>query len=75
MADRTLDVRGEVCPMPVLRTKKVLEGMHAGETLEVIVDYPPSKENVRRFALSEGNEIVEIKQEGDVAKILIRKKA
>jgi len=74
MADKTLDVCGEVCPMPVLRTKRALEEMKAGETLEVIVDYPPSKENVRRFALSEGNEVLEIKEEGNLIKILIRKR-
>jgi len=74
MADKTLDVCGEVCPMPVLRTKRALEEMKAGETLEVIVDYPPSKENVRRLALSEGNEVLEIKEEGNLIKILIRKR-
>ena len=74
MADKTLDVCGEVCPMPVLRTKRALEEMRAGETLEVIVDYPPSKENVRRLALSEGNEVLEIKEEGNLIKILIRKR-
>mgnify|MGYP000114837442 FL=1 len=74
MVDKTLDVCGEVCPMPVLRTKRALEEMKAGETLEVIVDYPPSKENVRRFALSEGNEVLEIKEEGNLIKILIRKR-
>ena len=74
MADKTLDVCGEVCPMPVLRTKRALEEMKAGETLEVIVDYPPSKENVRRFALSEGNEVLEVKEEGNLIKILIRKR-
>ncbi len=74
MADKTLDVCGEVCPMPVLRTKRALEEMKAGETLEVIVDYPPSKENVRRLALSEGNEVLEVKEEGNLIKILIRKR-
>ena len=74
MADKTLDVCGEVCPMPVLRTKRALEEMPAGETLEVIVDYPPSKENVRRLALSEGNEVLEVKEEGNLIKILIRKR-
>ena len=74
MADKSLDVCGEVCPMPVLRTKRALEEMKAGETLEVIVDYPPSKENVRRLALSEGNEVLEIKEEGNLIKILIRKR-
>jgi len=73
MADITLDVCGEVCPMPVLRTKKALEGMKSGETLEVIVDYPPSKENVQRFAASEGNEILEINEEEDIIKILVKK--
>jgi tRNA 2-thiouridine synthesizing protein A len=73
MADITLDVCGEVCPMPVVKTKETLKGMKAGQTLEVTVDYPPSRENVQRFALSTGNEVVEVKEEGALARILIKK--
>jgi len=73
MADITLDVCGEVCPMPVLKTKKALEGMKPGEVLEVIVDYPPSRENVQRFATSEGNEILGVEEEGNKIKILVKK--
>ncbi len=73
MADKTLDVRSEVCPMPVVRTKDTLKEMSSGETLEVIVDYPPSKENVKRYAINSGNEVLKISDEGGVIKILIKK--
>ena len=36
MADQVLDASGLNCPMPILKTKKALKGMSAGETLEVI---------------------------------------
>ena len=73
MADKTLNVCGEVCSMPVIRTKKALEVMKSGQTLEVTVDYPPSKENVQRFAVSQGNEVLGIEEEGDITKILLKK--
>jgi selenium metabolism protein YedF len=41
------------CPQPVLETKKALEKAGAEEVL-VLVDNPASKENVRRFAESQG---------------------
>lgn len=48
-----LDCRGMSCPQPVLETKKALEKAGAEEVL-VLVDNPASKENVRRFAESQG---------------------
>ncbi len=71
---KTLDVRGEVCPMPVLKTKKAIEEIVEGEILEIILDYPPSRENVKRFLLSEGHEIIEMVEEGGVTKIRAKKK-
>ena len=58
--------------MPVLRTKKALEVMKSGQTLEVTVDYPPSKENVQRFAVSQGNEVLGIEEEGNITKIFAK---
>ena len=34
--DRELDARGLICPLPVLRARKVLEGMRPGEVLRVL---------------------------------------
>jgi len=67
----TLDVCGEVCPIPVVKTKVMLDKMKKGDILEVIVDYLPSKENVKRLAEHEGCK-VKI-EEGEKIKLIIQK--
>ncbi|MBI4493572.1 MAG: sulfurtransferase TusA family protein [Chloroflexi bacterium] len=37
-----LDVRGEMCPYPAMRTKQTLKGLANGEALEVLTDHPPA---------------------------------
>ncbi|MDF1555864.1 MAG: sulfurtransferase-like selenium metabolism protein YedF [Deferrisomatales bacterium] len=48
-----IDCRGLACPEPVLKTKAALEQIHEG-VLTVEVDTPASRDNVRRFAESQG---------------------
>jgi len=50
---KNLDCRGMSCPQPVLETKKALAAAGA-EGVQVLLDNPGSKENVRRFAESQG---------------------
>ena len=69
----SINVCGEVCPMPVLRTKNALEEMKSGEILEVITDYPPSKENIQRFVVSQGNEVLKVDEQTEIIKLFIEK--
>jgi tRNA 2-thiouridine synthesizing protein A len=73
MAKNSINVCGEVCPMPVLRTKNALEEMKTGEILEVITDYPPSKENIQRFVVSQGNKVLKVDEQAEIIKLLIEK--
>ncbi len=41
-AGMKLDVRGEICPYPMLKTEQALKTLPLGETLEVITDHPPA---------------------------------
>jgi selenium metabolism protein YedF len=52
--EKRIDCRGLACPQPVLETKKALE---EAEELLVLLDNPSSKENVRRFAESQGHQV------------------
>jgi len=54
--DKKIDCRGLACPQPVLETKKALEDPKTEEVL-VLLDNPSSKENVRRFAESQGHRV------------------
>jgi selenium metabolism protein YedF len=58
-----LDCRGMSCPSPVLETKKALQKPLSEEVL-VLVDNPASKENVRRFAESQGYRVYISEEKG-----------
>lgn len=58
---KIVDCRGLACPQPVLSTKKALE--EAGPPLVTIVDNEAARENVARFARSQGC-LVRIEEEG-----------
>jgi Predicted redox protein, regulator of disulfide bond formation len=74
MADRELDIRGEVCPFTFVKSKLVLEEMERGQVLRVILDYPPSVENVPKSMREEGQEVLAINQlDNNTWEILIRK--
>lgn len=41
-----LDVRGELCPIPLIKTERTWERLKPGELLEIWVDYELSKERL-----------------------------
>jgi TusA-related sulfurtransferase len=59
-SSQTLDVRGEVCPVPDVETKMALKKMKAGEVLEVITDYAMSRERIPEVVKNLGHEVVEV---------------
>jgi tRNA 2-thiouridine synthesizing protein A len=71
----TLDVQGYVCPHPQIYTKKALEKLKAGETLELLFDNPSSGESIAAMCQADGNEIVEqAQQAGKTMRWRIRKR-
>ena len=52
----TLDARGLNCPLPILRTKKALNGLASGDTLHLISTDPGSVKDIDAFCQQTGNE-------------------
>ncbi|GGL42586.1 hypothetical protein GCM10009037_27670 [Halarchaeum grantii] len=46
----TLDVRGENCPMPVVKTKQHVDGLARGDVLEVLATDPGSMSDLGGWA-------------------------
>jgi selenium metabolism protein YedF len=63
-----VDARGLACPAPVVKTKDALKGGAA--EIEVLVDNPTARDNVRRFASSQGCG-VEVAEEGGIFRIMV----
>jgi TusA-related sulfurtransferase len=72
--DRTLDIRGQVCPMTFVRAKLAIEKMALGEVLEILVDHQPASVNVPRSMEYEGQAVLRVERAGEALwRICIRK--
>ena len=59
---QTLDVRGEICPYPDMKTMVALKKMGKGEILEVIIDYPLSLERIPRSLKKQKHKLLQTEQ-------------
>jgi tRNA 2-thiouridine synthesizing protein A len=75
MADKTLDTKGLACPLPILKTGKILSEMPKGATLEVLATDPGSEPDFKAFCESTGNTLIESSQSGGVYRFLIQHSA
>ena len=57
--DIELDTRGLNCPIPILRAKKSISQMTAGQVLRVTATDPGSVKDMEAFCKQTGNELLE----------------
>lgn len=60
----TLDARGLNCPLPILRTRKAIAAMEAGEVLEVTATDPGSVKDISSFCNQTGHELLSHEEAG-----------
>lgn len=58
-ADREVDARGLNCPLPILRTKKMLNGMASGEVVHIVATDPGSVRDFEAFCRQTGNVLLD----------------
>ena len=56
--DRELDVRGLICPLPILRTKKSLSEMAHGQILKIVATDPGAMIDFQVFSDQTGHELL-----------------
>ncbi|MDX5474866.1 MAG: sulfurtransferase TusA family protein [Bacillaceae bacterium] len=69
----TLDAKGMACPMPIVKTKKAIDTLNAGEVLEVVATDKGSKADIKAWADRVGHQYLGTTEEGDTLKHYIRK--
>ncbi len=68
-----LDARGLNCPLPILRTKKAINGLASGEVLKVIATDPGSVKDMEAFCKQTNNEMISSSEAGGEYTFLIKK--
>ncbi|MEX1000420.1 MAG: sulfurtransferase TusA family protein [Candidatus Dadabacteria bacterium] len=71
--DNQIDITKEICPMTFVKTKLKLETMSTGEVLEVTLREGEPLINVPKSVEQDGHKILDLRQEGDIYKLVIER--
>lgn len=64
---------GVISPVCLMKCKSCLSSMHAGEAMDVLVQYPEVVEELERIIERSVDEVADCSKEGDTYRICIRK--
>jgi tRNA 2-thiouridine synthesizing protein A len=74
-SETLVDLRGLKCPLPALKTRKVLGRTDAGAVLRVECTDPLSAIDIPNLVRETGDELLDNSREGDILVFRIRKRA
>jgi tRNA 2-thiouridine synthesizing protein A len=73
MAERTVSLRGLKCPLPALRTRKILSGMQSGDELTIECTDPLAAIDIPNLLRQSGDVLEDKAEAGGVLTFHIRK--
>ena len=73
MSKYTLDVKGQLCPIPVIRTQNQAKKLAPGDTLEVLCTDPGAINDIPAWCRINGHTVVssETKEDGNLIVITL----
>ncbi len=74
-ANKTMNLKGLPCPMPVVKISKGIKEIAVGEVIEAVTTDPGSLADFPAWARTSGNEIVKTEQAADAIHFFIRRSA
>lgn len=72
-ADKVLDVKGLLCPLPVIKLSKAIKEIEVGQVIEMQATDPGAQPDMDAWAKNTGHELMESKVDGDVFLFWVRK--
>ena len=72
--DVIIDTTGLICPMPVLRAKKAIDGLEQGQLLNVISNDAATRSDIPMLVRRLGLELLETIESSGVIEFYIKKK-
>ncbi len=72
MKHETLDVRGQLCPIPVIRTQNKIKTLEQGDTLTVLCTDPGALSDIPAWVRVHGHTLVDTRESEQEIAITIR---
>lgn len=73
MADKSIDAKGQNCPIPILKAKKAIGEVPVGGTLEILATDPGAVADFQAFSRQTGHTLVEHSESGGVYTFLFKR--
>ena len=70
----TVDAKGLVCPLPILKAKKALSKLEPGDVLEVITTDKNAVKDFQAFCRQTGNPLLSQQQNGETARHFLQRR-
>ncbi|MGD8320524.1 MAG: sulfurtransferase TusA family protein [Gemmatimonadota bacterium] len=74
-ADQTLDCKGMLCPLPVVKVSKAIKEIDVGQVLLLLATDPGSRPDMAAWTKRTGNPLVHEDQDGNVFRFWIQREA
>ena len=71
--DKVLDVKGLLCPLPVIKLSKAIKEIEIGKVIEMQATDPGSEPDMDAWAKNTGHELVAHNVQGDVFVFWVRR--
>lgn len=64
--DKVLDVKGLLCPLPVIKAKQVIQEIALGGILEILATDPAADSDITAWTKRAGHELLNMDKQGEV---------
>jgi len=72
-ADLELDLKGLMCPMPMVRVSQSISSVPIGGVLKAVATDPACEADIPAWARLTGNEILSIEKDGETITLYVRR--
>ena len=72
--NKSIDIRGLVCPMTFVKAKLAIEAMAQGEMLEIVLDYEEASRSIPKSMKDHDHEVLKVEKLNDTDWVLLIRK-
>lgn len=72
--DRSINIKGLVCPYTFVKSKLAIEEMDVGQVLEIILDYPEASRSIPKSMEDHGHRVLKVEKINDTDWIILVRK-
>ena len=63
--DKKINIKGDVCPYTLVKSKLAVESIEVGQVLEILLDYPEASESIPKAMANYGHTVLKVEKIND----------